>query len=97
MKVNVRVEYEPIQIRHIAVQCPECKKWFRGNDISDGWLGYEHEIHFAQFTCPVCGKVFGYNSHRDSYNRDCSDEISIVEMGHPKIYKDVLQKKETWE
>ena len=97
MKVNVRVEYEPIPIRHIAVQCPACERWFRGNDIADRMLEYKHEINFAHFVCPVCGKIFGCNSYRDIYGHDCSDEISIVEMGHPEIYKDVIQKKVTWE
>ena len=30
---NVRVEYESTPIRHIAVQCPKCGKWFKGWDI----------------------------------------------------------------
>jgi len=25
-KINVRVEYDSIPIRHCAVECPECKK-----------------------------------------------------------------------
>lgn len=33
MNFNVRVEYEPLPIRHIAVQCPECKNWFHGMDM----------------------------------------------------------------
>ena len=35
MNFNVRVEYEPLPIRHIAVQCPNCKKWFRGWEITE--------------------------------------------------------------
>ena len=34
--MNVRVEYESTPIRHIAVQCPYCSKWFNGRDIFNG-------------------------------------------------------------
>lgn len=44
---NVRVEYESTPIRHIAVQCPNCKKWFRGWEITEDNLRYAYEINFA--------------------------------------------------
>ena len=28
--LNIRIVYEPTTIRHIAVQCPFCEKWFNG-------------------------------------------------------------------
>lgn len=31
--MKIRVEYEPIPIRHIAVQCDNCFKWFDGREI----------------------------------------------------------------
>ena len=57
---NVRVEYESTPIRHIAVQCPKCGKWFHGWDIVKGErafdvLRYAHDINWTEFECPVCG------------------------------------------
>jgi hypothetical protein len=34
MSFKVRIEYDRIPIRHVAVQCPACEKWFHGNDIT---------------------------------------------------------------
>lgn len=91
---NVRVEYEGTPIRHIAVQCPKCEKWFHGWDIVKGRdpynaLGYAHDIHWAEFECPVCGAEFGGLQHNDG--------PSIVEVGHPEVYEGCLEKKEVWE
>lgn len=91
---NVRVEYESTPIRHIAVQCPECGKWFYGWDVVKGEnafdvLRYAHDIDWAEFKCPVCEKEFGGRQHNDKAN--------IKEVGHPEVYKDCLQRKEVWE
>lgn len=91
---NVRVEYESIPIRHIAVQCPDCGKWFCGWDIVDGkdvfdTLRYAHDINFAVFKCPICEAEFGGLQHNDKAN------IEVV--AHPKVYEGCLQRKETWE
>ena len=91
---NVRVEYESTPIRHIAVQCPECNKWFHGWDIVKGErafdvLRYEHDINWAEFECPVCGKEFGGLQHADKPN--------IKEVEYPEVYEDCLTKKETWQ
>lgn len=93
--MNVRVEYESTPIRHIAVQCPKCNKWFNGRDIFNGdWLQdlrYSYQIFFAQFECPMCGKIFGGDECRDFSN------VNIEETSYPEVYKDCLHKKEVWE
>lgn len=89
--MNVRVEYESTPIRHIAVQCPKCNKWFYGRDITRDKLSYSYEIYYAQFECPVCGKIFGGDECRDFSN------VHIEETSYPEVYKDCLQKKEVWE
>ena len=86
---NVRVEYESTPIRHIAVQCPNCKKWFRGWEITEDDLRYDYEIDFAVFNCPVCETEFGGLQHTDKPN--------IEEVGHPAVYDGCLQKKEVWQ
>lgn len=90
--MKIRVEYEPRQIRHIAVQCPSCNNWFHGYGITEDLLRYEVDVHFAQFKCPVCFHIFGANAH-SNYNSN----MIIEEVGYPEIYKDCLQKKEVWE
>ena len=87
-KFNVRVEYEPIQIRHIAVQCPYCHSWYRGYDITDDQLAYGYQVSRATFLCPKCDKVFGYNTE--------SVMDKAVEMEYPEIYEDVLEKQVQW-
>ena len=85
---NVRVDYESTPVRHIAVQCPECKNWFGGRQITIDNLSYDYEIYYAEFNCPVCGKCFGGLEHADKPN--------IKEVGYPDIYKECLEKKEIW-
>lgn len=92
--MNVRVEYDPTPIRHIAVQCPHCNKWFNGRDIVDGdWMDnlmYSYQIHFAKFTCPVCGLKFGGMCKE-------GDGADIEEASYPEIYDGCLEKKTVWE
>lgn len=52
-------------------------------------LRYEHDINWAEFECPVCGKEFGGLQHADKPN--------IKEVRHPEVYEDCLTKKETWQ
>ena len=82
--MKIRVEYEPAIIRHIAVQCPKCERWFHGHDITKDKLEYEHHIYYAQFICPVCGKVFGADERCNFTN------VQIEESGYPDVYKDCL-------
>lgn len=90
-ELNIRIEYEPTTIRHIAVQCPFCERWFKGKDITDDRLHYEHDINYARFLCPICNKNF-------TADREYMDvDINVEEADYPNVYKDCLQKKEVWE
>ena len=89
--MNIRIEYEPTPIRHIAVQCPKCNKWFYGNDITEDELSYEYQIYYAQFHCPVCDKIFGADENSGFAN------VHIEETSYPDVYEDCLQRKEVWE
>lgn len=89
--MKIRVEYELTPIRHIAVQCPKCERWFHGRDITKDNLEYEHQIYYAQFICPVCGKVFGADERYNFAN------VQIEETDYPDVYKDCLERKEIWE
>lgn len=100
LKVNVRVEYEPALIRHIAIQCPYCKKWFQGNDITESQLSYDYQLNFAEFHCPVCNNSFGYHAvKKTQYGRSLGqerDELLIEETDYPNVYEDCMTKKEEW-
>ena len=92
--MNVRVVYESTPIRHIAVQCPHCGKWFSGWDIlaGNGYedLRFEHDISFATFECPLCEKEFGGLQHNEN--------VDIRKVGDAdECYKDCLRQKVTWE
>ena len=103
MTINVRVEYEPTPIRHIAVQCPHCQRWFKGYDITNNDLNYDYQLNFATFNCPICKKSFGYNSDRlfkfHNTMSEYQDKIKIEESSFPEVYDGCLEKKEqiTWE
>ena len=86
---KVRVEFDPTPIRHIAVQCPICEKWFYGYDITDDELTYDYQIGFAHYRCPLCEKYFGYGT---DYNNE-----QIEESSHPEVYRDCLHKQVKWE
>lgn len=90
--MNVKIMYDPTPIRHIAVQCPDCERWFNGRDIGDRELVYDYELYQTQFICPVCGKVFGsdaYSKHQNVKVEEC-DSVS-------DIYNDIYKKVEKWE
>ena len=93
--MNVRVELESTPIRHIAVQCPHCNKWFCGWDIVKGGrafdiLRYADDINWVEFECPVCREEFGGVQHRE--------KVNIQEVGSSEeCYADCLKKKEVWE
>lgn len=89
---NVKVQYDMMPIRHIAVECPKCKKWFIGWQITNDDLAEHYDIYSADFICPLCGNVFGrYSSHNNE-----KWVPNIEESEYPDIYKDCLRKKETW-
>jgi hypothetical protein len=89
--MNIRVEYDPTPIRHIAVQCPDCKKWFYGWDIIDGEfddLRWSYQICIATFKCPICGAEFG-----GIHNKN---KVHIEEVSYPEVYEGCLTRKEIW-
>jgi hypothetical protein len=88
--MNVRIEYDPTPIRHIAVQCPKCEKWFYGRDITNDRLDYEHQVSYARFKCPVCEASFGGDEYNDYL------KLHIEEVDYPDVYKDCLTNKEVW-
>lgn len=88
--MNVRVEYEPIHVRHIAVQCVKCNNWFDARDITDNVLEGSSDIYYAQFECPVCGRVFGANNYERFEN------VKIEEVNGVEVYAGCLKKKEVW-
>lgn len=89
MDVNIRVEYDSTPIRHIAVQCPRCQKWFYGNDIAKDHIHYSYEIGITGFQCPVCDTEFGgFGDH---------DKCIITESAYPEVYAGCVSKKVTWE
>ena len=90
--MKIRVEYEATPIRHIAAQCPKCERWFDARDITSDKLNYDYEIRFAQFVCPVCGKVFGGDEFRDFENVQIEECASSTD-----VYKNCLRKREVWE
>ena len=90
--MKIRVEYDASPIRHIAAQCPKCEKWFNAREITNDKLNFDYEIRFAQFVCPICGKVFGGDEFRDFAN------VQIEECDtYEAVYKDCLRRREVWE
>ena len=85
---NVKVEYGEAPVRHIAVQCPECKKWFKGRDITYDPLTCAHQIDYAEFQCPLCNKKFGGIMN--------SDRPNVKVASYPDVYNECLCKKEVW-
>ena len=95
MNFNVRVEYECTPIRHIAVQCPKCKKWFHGMDITHDDLRYSYQIDMASYLCPVCDTKFGYDNKRNPFSE--KDKPYIEEVSYPEVYDGCLTQKVIWE
>jgi hypothetical protein len=84
--------YDPSPIRHIAVQCPDCERWFNGRDIGDQEFEYDNELCQTHFICPICGTVFsldGYGKHQNVNVEECSN--------HNDVYRGIYQKVEKWE
>ena len=92
VKMNVRVEYEATPIRHIAVQCPNCGRWFDGREITEDRLSFDHDIRKAAVVCPVCDRIFGGFEHQDF------GDVKITECGSSEeVYKGCLKRREVWE
>ncbi len=89
MEFNVRAVFEETPVRAIAVECPKCKKWFNGRDITEDEIDYEYQIKFASFSCPVCGFSFGYDTKNNN--------PSVKEVGTDQVYRGCLHQKTIWD
>lgn len=83
-KVQIKVEFEPTPIRHMAIQCPNCEKWFHHADIVEGdWIKYAHEIEvYTKCKCPICGEEF------DLGNVELDERVNF-----PEFYNNCMTKK----
>lgn len=85
-KVKIKVEFDPTPIRHMAIQCPSCKKWFKQYDISDG-ITYRHDIDScAKCLCPACLEEF------DLEDVDIDENVSF-----PEFYDECAKRVVKWE
>lgn len=95
MTINFRVKYDPAPIRHVAVQCPFCNKWFNGDDIlaESKILTFESDLEFAKFLCPICDRNFSV------YDPDSGFETMKIKEcdNHMEVFKDCLKRKVRWE
>lgn len=84
--MKVRVEFDPTPIRHIAIQCPKCERWFYGRDVTTDDLYFDYQIEFAHCTCPICNRIFSGRI------------VEIEEVGSAgECYNGCLGKKVVWE
>ena len=89
--MKVRIEYEAIPIRHIAVQCPNCERRFNGREITKDSLTYDAYIYNAKFVCPVCGDHFAAKDSRGIPDVDITECDSATD-----VYDGCLTKTEIW-
>lgn len=85
-KVNVVVEYEPLEIRHAVIQCPSCKNWFHVGECTDNSVRYRSDLDYLVFYCPKCGKRFSSDTF----------DLNIEEKDYSNFPK-TLKKKVIWE
>ena len=87
-KVQLKVEFESCPVRHLAIQCPDCNKWFHQADVTlKTWISNESEINeFTKCECPVCGCKF------DLGNVEYDETVSF-----PEFYENCATKKVVWE
>lgn len=79
-KVKVAVEFDPTPIRHMAIQCPKCHRWFNRHDIANEDIDFDSDIDsFAKCECPVCNHEFDlcnvefeYPSFPEFYDNNCA-------------------------
>lgn len=85
--INIKVEFESVPIRHLAIQCPNCNSWFMGHDILKRECNYKHELYGTECHCPKCDYdfVISYGSKFDE----------TAEF--PEFYGNCLTQKVSWE
>ena len=79
---KVQVEFEDAPIRKIKVQCPKCKNWFTGWDVTNKNLLYESDIYAASFTCPICNRLMTGCPKIENYDNNikCMTSKTIWEL-----------------
>lgn len=95
MKISFRADFDPQPIRHVAVQCPYCSKWFNARDIADDFINSRIDLNFAQFHCPVCDNSF--SAYKPSWSSEEQPVMEVEEVSYPDVYKDCLKRREIWE
>jgi hypothetical protein len=84
IRTNIRIEYESTPIRHLAIQCHMCKKWFVGGDIAVEAPRYSYELLDMKCICPACNTKF------TMCNFDEEDWMGT------SVYDGVYRKKVEW-
>ena len=87
-KIKVAVEFDPTPIRHMAIQCPRCERWFDKYNITIVRVDYKHDIDsHAKCECPVCNHEFDLGNVEFEY------------PDFPEFYDKCTKKKVTveWE
>lgn len=85
--MKAKIVFETRPVRHVAIQCPNCEKWFYGYEITNDTLRDIIDVEFAHYKCPVCGEKFNGINNLDY--TECADAY--------ETYKDCLTKKVTWD
>lgn len=88
-RIIFKVEFEPRPIRHAAVMCPTCKRWYYVNDIKigDNRIVDELDLNYAEYKCPVCSTIFSL----EEYNAD------YIDADYPEDFSECLERKVIWE
>jgi hypothetical protein len=87
--INVSAEFEPRQIRLMAIQCPRCKRWFSRGDlnVSSRCCNTDIDIKYADYHCPACNTTFGY----------CCGDMPNITENYDEIKEKLAKRKTVWE
>ena len=87
-KVQIKVEFGSRPVNHLAIQCPDCNKWFKQADVVlKLWISDESEIEpYTKCECPACGCKF------DLGNVEYDETVSF-----PEFYVNCAKQKTVWE
>ena len=85
-KIKVAVEFDPTPIRHMAIQCPKCHRWFNRHDIANDDIDFDSDIDSsAKCECPACNHEFDLGNVEFEY------------PDFPDFYDKCAKKKVVWE
>ena len=87
-KVNLKVEFESRPVKHLAIQCPDCNRWFKQTDITlKKWISNESDIdQFTKCECPACSCKFNLG------NVEYDENVEF-----PEFYNNCAKQKTVWE